>query len=60
MQHESESFVTDKINGYDVSYLTVKYLMETLSKEEFNKLIRKNEDILKMRKRNLGRSKEIF
>ena len=60
LQHESESFVTDKINGYDVSYLTVKYLMETLSKEEFNKLIRKNEDILKMRKRNLGRSKEIF
>lgn len=60
LQHESESFVTDKINGYDVSYLTVKYLMETLSKEEFNKLIRKNEDILKMRKRNLRRSKEIF
>ncbi|MBQ2938121.1 MAG: hypothetical protein IJE05_04515 [Clostridia bacterium] len=47
LNHESGSFIIDdKINGYDVSYLAVRYLIETLSKEKFNKLIRNNEKIV--------------
>lgn len=32
--------ITNKYNGYDWSYLMVRYLMNTLSNEEFNTLIR--------------------
>lgn len=32
----------NKFNGYDISYLTVKYLIDTQSENEFNKLIRNN------------------
>ena len=41
--------MTQNINGYDVSYLTVKYLIDTTSHDEFNKLIRNNEKILELR-----------
>lgn len=49
LDHEHQTFVTENINGYDISYLTVKYLMETLPKEEFNQIIRQNEKIVKIR-----------
>lgn len=32
----------NKFNGYDIAYLTVKYLMDTQTENEFNKLIRDN------------------
>lgn len=37
--------ITNKYNGYDWSYLMVRYLMDTLSNEEFNTLIRDEEKI---------------
>ena len=40
----------NKFNGYDVSYLTVKYLMDTQSKNDFNKLIRDNTKVKNMEK----------
>lgn len=49
LKHEQGTFMTQNINGYDVSYLAVKYLIDTLSEEEFNKMIRNNEEILKIR-----------
>ena len=49
LKHEEGTFMTQNINGYDVSYLTVKYLIDTTSHDEFNKLIRNNEKILELR-----------
>lgn len=60
LSHEKGTFFTKDINGYDISYLAVKYLMETLSKDEFNKLIRDNKRICKLRKNNLATSKRLF
>lgn len=40
-----EKFVNDKYNGYDISYLVVKYLIEKNSNEKLNLLIRDNEQI---------------
>lgn len=37
---------TKKYNGYDWSYLMIRYLIETLSKKEFNKLMRSKQSIL--------------
>lgn len=34
-----ESFCNDKYNGYDLSYLSIKYLNDILSPEEFTKLM---------------------
>ena len=53
LKHEKNNFITNEINGYDVSYLTVKYLLETLSKDEFNDLIRNENEIIKIRKKHL-------
>lgn len=51
LDHENGSFIIDdKTNGYDVSYLAVRYLIEILSKENFNKLIRNNEKIVEIGK----------
>ena len=33
------SFVNDNYNGYDLSYLSIRYLNETLSKDDFKKLM---------------------
>ena len=60
LQHEQQTFMSQNINGYDISYLTVKYLMETMSREEFNNIIRKNEKILEIRKKCMARCKKIF
>ena len=38
VSHEN-GFVTDDYNGYDLSYLAVRYLSETLSEEEFKRLL---------------------
>ncbi len=37
---------TNKYNGYDWSYLMIRYLIETLSKKELNKLMRSKQSIL--------------
>lgn len=37
---------TNKYNGYDWSYLMIRYLIETLSKEELNELMRSKQNIL--------------
>lgn len=37
---------TKKYNGYDWSYLMIRYLIETLTKEDFNKLMRSRQSIL--------------
>lgn len=37
---------TKKYNGYDWSYLMIRYLIETLSKEELNELMRSKQNIL--------------
>lgn len=55
LEHENGTFVTANINGYDVSYLTVKYLLETMSNEDFNSLIRNKDEIIKIRKNNLAK-----
>ena len=34
-----DSFVNDNYNGYDLSYLSIRYLNETLSKDDFKKLM---------------------
>lgn len=34
-----ESFINDEYNAYDLSYLSIRYLSETLSKDEFNDLM---------------------
>ena len=34
-----DSFVNDRYNGYDLSYLAIKYLSEILSAEQFKKLM---------------------
>ncbi len=34
-----ESFINEDYNGYDLSYLSVKYLSEVLSAEKFKTLI---------------------
>lgn len=60
LQHEKQTFVKEDINGYDISYLSVKYLLETLSKEEFNDVIRDSEKLLKMRRNHVARCKKIF
>lgn len=60
LSHEEGTFVTKEINGYDVSYLVVKYLLEILSEEEFNRLIRDNKRIYEIRKDSLATSKEIL
>mgnify|MGYP004510415693 CR=1 FL=1 len=60
LSHENQTFMNEKVNGYDISYLTIKYLIETLTKEEFNKLIRNNEELEKIRKWNMEKSKRIF
>lgn len=49
LQHEKGTFVTEKVNGYELSYLTVKYLMEILSSSDFNRIIRQREEMLKIR-----------
>lgn len=50
LKHENGTFVNSETNGYDVSYLTVKYMLETMSKDEFNNIIRDNDKIIKIRK----------
>ena len=43
LNHEDKNFVLpNKFNGYDVSYLAVKYLIDTHNEKDFNKLIRNN------------------
>ena len=37
---------TKKYNGYDWSYLMIRYLIETLSKKELNELMRSKQSIL--------------
>lgn len=37
---------TDKYNGYDWSYLMIRYLIETLSKKEFDELMRSKNKIM--------------
>ena len=54
------NFVTQKLNGYDVSYLAVKYLIEMLSKEKFSMLIRDSKAIKQMRGDSLAASKNLF
>jgi len=34
-----ESFINDEYNAYDLSYLSIRYLSETLPKDEFNDLM---------------------
>lgn len=60
LQHENGTFVTKEVNGYDVSYLVVKYLLETLSLKDFNILIRQSQKLIKIRKNCLDRSKKIL
>ena len=60
LSHENGNFVTQKLNGYDVSYLAVKYLIETLSKEKFSMLIRDSKAIKQMRGDSLAASKNLF
>lgn len=38
--------MTNKYNGYDWAYLMIRYLIETMSKEEFNILMRSKKKIL--------------
>lgn len=42
-----ESFCNDKYNGYDLSYLSIKYLNDILSPEEFTKLMSDFSNIMK-------------
>ena len=60
LKHENGTFVTENINGYDVSFLTVKYLIETLSRDDFNKIIRNHQEIIKIRKKHLDKCNELF
>lgn len=60
LSHENGNFVTQKLHGYDVSYLAVKYLIETLSKEKFSMLIRDSKAIKQMRGDSLAASKNLF
>ncbi|MDO4391920.1 MAG: hypothetical protein Q4C11_02300 [Clostridium sp.] len=60
LSHENGNFVTQKLNGYDVSYLAVKYLIEMLSKEKFSMLIRDSKAIKQMRGDSLAASKNLF
>lgn len=39
INHNDNNFVNDKYNGYDISYLCIKYLSEILSIEEFINLM---------------------
>lgn len=39
LEHKT-NFKTDKYNGYDLVYLSVRYLIETMDKDEFQKMIR--------------------
>ena len=48
LSHEGENFVTENYNGYDLSYICVKYLLEVYTKEQFNKLIRDRKEINKI------------
>ena len=49
LNHESKNFVLpNKFNGYDVSYLAVKYLIDTHNENDFNKLIRNNAKVKKI------------
>lgn len=60
LSHENGNFVTQKLNGYDVSYLAVKYLIEMLSKEKLSMLIRDSKAIKQMRGDSLAASKNLF
>ena len=42
-----ESFVNDKYNGYNLSYLSIRYLSEILTKEEFINLLGNFDEIKK-------------
>ncbi len=43
LNHENGKFVIPNVfNGYDISYIAVKYLLDNLSDEKFNILIRNN------------------
>lgn len=41
-----EDFCNSNYNGYDLSYLAVRYLKETLSKQEFKELLKNQKSIL--------------
>lgn len=41
-------FVNDEYNGYDISYLLVRYLIENFSNDEINILIRDNDQVHKL------------
>lgn len=46
-EHGSK-FVNDEYNGYDISYLLVRYLIENFSNDEINILIRDNDQVHKL------------
>ena len=39
INHNDNNFVNDNYNGYDISYLCIKYLNEILTSEEFINLM---------------------
>lgn len=39
INHDNNNFITNLYNGYDLSYLAVRYLKETLEEEKFYKLL---------------------
>lgn len=60
LSHENGNFVTDEYNGYDLSYICVKYLMKIYTKEEFNKLIRNNKAVNKIESTVLNDAIKFF
>lgn len=60
LSHENGNFVTDEYNGYDLSYICVKYLMKIYTKEEFNKLIRNNKAVSKIESTVLNDAIKFF
>lgn len=41
-----ENFANDNYNGYDISYLIVRYMLEAISNEEINTIIRDNNKVI--------------
>ena len=55
-----EKFVNKEYNGYDLSYLAVRYLLETREKEEIRELIRNSDKVLELGQEVLPCAMEYF
>ena len=43
-----ELFVNEDYNGYDLSYLAVRYLLEKKTKEEIQEMVKNSEKVLEI------------